>query len=956
MATTSAPKSTGLKYTYRDGEGYREWYKANMGADWDGTYLNAKPEGMSDVDWTQGMMLQQFEGNKSAAAVQKAQTGQQLTDIYNQQTSAAQASFNSMANQYGQQMKGELEYAGVLHERMKRYLPQQMAAQGMGNMGVAQTAGANAVAKHVSNRGAIIGQHQASMNELSRNYGERQAALDTEYRRGMMAADAAYNDRVAQLDDQRYSDDMALFGQTVEEKAAEQEQYFLAGSSGIANATTREEALALAEQMKPYVSQAQYDRLVVEANNRGNVLEGIEEEELEAEYETNAGLLEGVINDQQTREDATAWLDTYINSGLIPESMRIQFESLIDSKFDKSDATATEAGYDKTVASMNDLIAQGKSADALAADLQSYIDSGSIRPEDAEHFKKVITGIKEAETKVAGDDMATEAKALILAETTAEGRKTTLEKYKGQISEEAYTSLSNLIDTLDRNDAASDKAAAYDKTVASMNDLIARGTTASKLEADLQSYIDSGSIRPEDAEHFKKVIESIKEAETKVASDDMATEAKALILAEKTAEGRKTTLENYKGLISEEAYTSLSNLVDTLDRNQSAEDTQAGYDQADTDLRTLYSAGASSADLQSTYDALAAAGKIEPGREQFWKSMISLRKKEETDLNDGKISAEQKENSDFALTILGEAIDPESRAEIMAGCATWLEQGMITQTQYDMAKAYCKVLDGNAEYLDRLEDESQAEQDHQISYENTLTYIAFAAVDYDDAWRYAVERRNEFSDTEWESIEIQLAARKKADDDANLANQSAEQAEAESRFVKQMSLYASSADATAKISALLESYKERLHPDVYDAWRMYIDDLADDPNQQLVEKQQEQANEQTQKELDAINKGYGSAAEYDAAVLAGQEPVEYEGMEYLLSDKQINVSESAYKEIIESNLKSSGYEGIFDKSIKNGTTVTFAGLNKEDVCLTYYNGAWYASKLYRGSGGRGGNF
>ena len=913
MATTSAPKSTGLKYTYRDGEGYREWYKANMGADWDGTYLNAKPEGMSDVDWMQGTMIQRTEAGKAAAAEQKAQTGQQLTDIYNQQTSAAQASFNSMANQYGQQMKGELEYAGVLHERMKRYLPQQMAAQGMGNMGIAQTAGANAVAKHMSNRGAIIGQHQASMNELSRNHGERQAALDTEYRKGMMAADAAYNDRVTQLDDQYFNDEMALFGQTVEEKAAEQEQYYLAGSSGIANATTREEALALAEQMKPYVSQAQYDRLVVEANNRGNELEGIEEEKQEldtnAAQDKAAGQLSSLFSAGTDAATLRTTLDGMIAAGTIPESDRAYWEAMI---INKEKMEADEA--------------QGK----------------------------ITTQQVQA---------AAEAETLLLQATTAEQRAKVLETYQGAVSESQYRYLESLVSIADGNQQKEDTTASQNKAIEQLSSLFAAGTSAAKLKETLDGMIAAGTIPESDRSYWETMIankEAIEaeEAAGKITAEQTqaAAEAETLLLQATTPEQRAQVLATYKGAVSESQYRYLESLAGIADGNQSASDKQEGYDKADMDLRTLYNAGASSADLQSTYDALAAAGKIEPGREQFWKSMISLRQNEEKEIEQGKISVEQKENADFAMIILGEALDPNGRAEIMASLGQWLKSGKITQTQYDMAKEYCKVLDGNAEYLDKLDDESQAEQDHQISYENTLTYIAFAAADYDDAWRYAVERRDEFSDTEWESIEIQLAARKKADDEAKLANQSAEQAEAESRFVDQMSLYASSADATAKISALLESYKERLHPDVYNAWKMYLDELAKDPNQQLVEKQQEQTNEQTQKELDAINKGYGSAAEYDAAVLAGQEPVEYEGMEYLLSDKQINVSESAYKEIIESNLKSSGYEGIFDKSIKNGTTVTFAGLNKEDVCLTYYNGAWYASKLYRGSGGRGGNF
>jgi hypothetical protein len=595
MATTSAPKSTGLKYTYKDGEGYREWYKANMGADWDGTYLNAKPEGMSDVDWTQGMMLQQFEVNKNAAAEQKAQTGQQLTDIYNQQTSAARKNYQSMANQYDQQMKSELGYEGVLHERMKKHLPQQMKAAGMGNMGIMQTAWANATAKHMSNRASIIGQNQSSMNELNRNYGERQAALDAGYKSDMMAADTKYNDRMSELEDQLFDDEMELFGQTVEEKKAEQDEYYMAGLSSIKDAKTREDALAVAEQMRPYISESQYNALVVEANNRGNKLDDIAEEEREKEYDQNAKTLESVIEDQQSREDATAWLDTYINSGLIPESMRTQFESLIDSKFDKDD----------------------------------------------------------------------------------------------------------------------------------------------KLAAD---------------------------------------------------------------------------------------------------------------------------------------------------------------------------------------------------------------------------------EEHKTFYDNVLSYIAFAAADYDDAWRYAVERRDEFSDTEWESIEIQLATRKKADDEAKLANQSAEQAEAESRFVDQMSLYASSADATAKISALLESYKERLHPDVYNAWKMYLDDLADNPNQQLIEQQQATANEATKKELAAIEKGYESAADYDAAVLNGNESVEFNGAEYKIIGGEISLREGQQERMNEAfqnlGIKNANGNVLTNPNgpgVPNGTVVQFArgdkvlaafgnlgiGQGNTQMTVIYYNGKWY---------------
>lgn len=897
MVTTTAPKSTGLKYTYRDGEGYREWYQANMGADWDGNYLSAKPEGMSDVDWMQGTMIQRTEAEKAAAAEQKAQTGQQLTDIYNQQRSAAQNSYNAMASQYSQQMKNDLEYAGVLHEIMKKYVPQQMAAQGMGGMGITQTAGANAVAKHMSNRSAIIGQHQSSMNELNRTHGERQAALDSEYRKGMMAADAAYNDRVTQLNDQLYADDLALFGQTVEEKAAEQEQYYLAGSSGIANATTREEALALAEQMKPYVSQAQYDRLVVEANNRGNVLEGIEEEKQEMD---------------------------------------------------------TNAAQDKAAGQLRDLFSAGTGAATLRTTLDGMIAAGTIPESDRAYWEAIIINKEkmeadEAQGKITAEQTqaAAEAENLLLQATTPEQRAKVLETYQGAVSESQYRYLESLAGIADGNQVKEDTTASQNKAIEQLSSLFATGTSAAKLKETLEGMIAAGTIPESDRAYWETMIankEAIEaeEAQGKITAEQTqsAAEAETLLLQATTPEQRAQVLATYQGAVSESQYRYLESLAGIADGNQSASDKQEGYDKADMDLRTLYQAGASSTDLQSTYDALAADGKIEPGREQFWKSMISLREQEETEIDQGKISVEQADNTNFAMMILGDALDPESRAGILEGCATWLEQGKITQTQYDMIVQYAGVLDGNAEYLNQQEKDAEAKEDHEVRYENTLTYIAFAAVDYDDAVRYAEEHREEFSDTEWESIQVQLAARKKADNDANLAEQDATQAEAEERFLDQMSLYASSSNATEKIRALLESFKDKLHPDVYGAWKMYVDDLAKSPLQQYNESLAGKDEDMAQKELDAQAKGYESWADYDSAVLMGREPVHEK---YYITGAPI--ADADFPEWAANSMKEDGFSGPYDP--KHNRAAVDLG---DGSFLVWYDGEWYPAKTNTVSG------
>ena len=713
--TSPAPATTGLKYTYKDGEGYADWYRANMGTEWDGTYLNAKPEGMSDVDWTQGRMIQQFEGNKEAAAEQKAQTGQQLTDIYNQQTSAAQASYDSLAKQYQTQMKGELEYAGVLHERMKKYLPQQMAAQGMGGMGITQTAGANAVAKHMGNRNAIIGQNQAAMNELSRNHGERQAAIDTEYKSGMMAADATYNDRMTELSDQLYTDEMALFGQTVKEKEDEQTEYYAAGLSGIKEAKTREEALALAEQMKPYISESQYNALVVEANNRGNVLDGVAGEETDAAY-------------TETKK---------------------QFE------------------------------------------------------------------------------------ALILGAVDAEARAAYLEQYKDKLT-------------------------------------------------------------PEDYQYYQ-------------------------------------------------------NSIANLDGLQTKEDTQAGQQKASEQLTSLFAAGASSADIRGTYDQMVTAGTITKADKPYWESMLSTLEKREAEEAEGKVSAEQKEYADWGMTMLGEALSPKDRHDILIELATWKGQGKITQTQYDAAVAYYRVLDGNAEYLKGLEEQDAADAERAQLVDDIIDYVVGVARNYAEAEEYFKEYGGdvEFTEAEKRSIKIALKMRENMDEDDALVQLTEEQSAAYDQCVSMLGL----CKTTEQQLEQLEKFKDKLAPEVYEELKMVLEFQAEDPETQAVEKE-------TAREKDAKAKGYANHEEMVADIISGNATVEHDGKTFRLKDKPLvqygngtnGMGNNFELGKITEELKKKGYQRWNDVNIEDGMAITIhydfmdGVLFKKSDTFFYYNGAWYPAK------------
>ena len=859
--------------------------------------MNAKPEGMSDADWQQGMLIQQLDSQKAAAEGQKQQTGQALTDIYNQQTAQAQESFNSMASQYNTQMKNELEYAGVLHERMKKYLPQQMAAQGMGKMGIAQTAGANAVAKHMSNRNAIIGQNQASLNELSRTHGERQAALDTEYKSGMLGAEQAYNDTINQLNSQQYQNELKLFGMTQEEVKAEQDQYYAAGISGIKEAKTREDALALAEQMKPYVSEAQYQSLVTEANNRGNVLDGIVEEETEASQDKAATQLNSLFANGVSSAKLTETLNSMISAGTIPESDRAYWESLIAAK---------------------------KAA------------------EDEEATGKATTQQTQA---------AAEAENLLLQATTAEQRANVLATYKGAVSDAQYRYLESLVGIADGNQSAADTQAGQQKASEQLSLLFANGVDSATLQTTLNSMITAGTIPESDRTYWESLIAAkakaeAEEAEGKVTQEQMqaAAEAENLILQATTAEQRANVLATYKGAVSDSQYRYLESLAGIADGNQSAADTQAGFDSANADLTTLYSAGASSADLRTMFDSLKEAGKIPADREAYWNAMISLRKKAEDEEAAGKASADQKEMADWGMLLMGDAMTPESRLEILNGMAAWLATGKITQTQYDMAKQYYGVLEGNEAYLEDLESQEKMDAEHAALVDDIIGYIIDVAKDYGEAEAYFNEYLNggeKFSEAEKRSIDIALKMRQNMDDDDALLKMTEEQSAAYDRCVNMMGLY----DTVEGQRGVLEKFKDQLAPEVYEEFKMVLDILAEDPETKATEEEQA-------REDDAKAKGYGSAAEYDQAVLEGKEYIEYHGAQYKINGEVISVDDMSAKEKQEftQKLKESGFTNPYGKDIPNGITVKMPKKVAGPIGIEYnaiyvfYNGGWYPAE------------
>jgi hypothetical protein len=194
------------------------------------------------------------------------------------------------------------------------------------------------------------------------------------------------------------------------------------------------------------------------------------------------------------------------------------------------------------------------------------------------------------------------------------------------------------------------------------------------------------------------------------------------------------------------------------------------------------------------------------------------------------------------------------------------------------------------------------------------------------------------------------------DEDEALAKMTEEQSAAYDQCVSMLGL----CKTTAQQLEQLEKFKDKLAPEVYEELKMVLEFQAEDPDVQATEKEMAREDE-------AKAKGYGSAAEYDAAVLEGKEYVEFEGTQFQIIGEAIDINgmSVAEKKAYTDEIEKLGYKNPYGKDIPNGATIKvpwkkpglMGGMGAQYKCYTYYNGEWHQSiTVHDREGDRKGTF
>lgn len=169
--TTSPTSSSGVNPTYQ-GNDFLQWYKKNFGTDYDTTANNgwSRPEGMADIDYEIGLKLyNSYLSNKL------------LEDNYGSHKDELQGQYNDSIAALDANKNTAMQQADVLHQRVEKYLPTQLKAQGLGGLGIGQQMQLDAYNDYASNIGKINSEYNANRTDLDSSHNSALAELDRNY-------------------------------------------------------------------------------------------------------------------------------------------------------------------------------------------------------------------------------------------------------------------------------------------------------------------------------------------------------------------------------------------------------------------------------------------------------------------------------------------------------------------------------------------------------------------------------------------------------------------------------------------------------------------------------------------------------------------------------------------------------------------------------------------------------
>lgn len=280
----------GAKY---QGNDFLEWYKANYGADYDPSQGFSRGQGMSDVDWAIGNSL-----------YGTYLTGQTLDKYYNLGKEQVEQNYGQSIESLDTSRRNSQQAASITLDKLKKYLPTQIKAQGLGGLGVSESSMLQAYTDYNNRMGDIESDYNATKSTLEANRNATLADLESNYLQ-----------ETGDLQTGALKNTQDIFNQYLSDYKAEQSELYNNALSAVMNSgyTTEQEILSFIDQFKGKLSEENISTLKQYAK-------GLASQNLKEQQDYNFALAEQAYLDGSY--NSAAELEEYFNKfkGKVSES------------------------------------------------------------------------------------------------------------------------------------------------------------------------------------------------------------------------------------------------------------------------------------------------------------------------------------------------------------------------------------------------------------------------------------------------------------------------------------------------------------------------------------------------------------------------------------------------------------------------------------------------------------
>lgn len=163
-----------MPYSYNNETDFLEWYKANYKTEFAEGSTFTRPEGMDDNTWAAVSEL--YRGYLDS--LNKDSEIDSINKKYNESTNSILQRYSSAQNTLDENKRLAQQNASITYDKLKKYLPSQIKAQGLSGLGASESAMLHADSNYMNSMGDIASNYSKDVTDLSNSKNEAIANLE----------------------------------------------------------------------------------------------------------------------------------------------------------------------------------------------------------------------------------------------------------------------------------------------------------------------------------------------------------------------------------------------------------------------------------------------------------------------------------------------------------------------------------------------------------------------------------------------------------------------------------------------------------------------------------------------------------------------------------------------------------------------------------------------------------